>query len=87
MLGYEPGTPLDEIDFKLKIDVSPISFVSKDDPPVLLVHGDQDNIVPVEHAFRMQERIKGAGVAVELVIVEGVEHSVSKTDPQTSCVC
>lgn len=56
LLGYEPGTPAEEMDTAAKTDVSPISFVSKDDPPVMQVHGDNDDIVPIEHARRMHER-------------------------------
>jgi hypothetical protein len=40
LLGYEPGTPAAEMSAKAMTDVSPISFVSKDDPPIMQVHGD-----------------------------------------------
>ena len=77
LLGYEPGTPADEMDAKATMDVSPISFASKDDPPVMQVHGDKDKIVPLKHARNMNERLKSAGVKTELVIIEGANHSVA----------
>ena len=58
LLGYAPGTPANEMDAKAKADVSPISFVSPDDPPIMQVHGDKDDIVPIEHARNMHERLQ-----------------------------
>ncbi len=84
LLGYEPGTPADKMDAKAKIDVSPISFVSVDDPPVMQVHGDKDDIVPIEHAQNMNQRLKKLGVQTELVIVEGGNHGVAGAGPQVS---
>ena len=84
LLGYEPGTPAEAMDAKSKLDVSPISFVSKDDPPVLQVHGDQDDIVPLKHARNLNEHLKNVGVKTELVIVEGANHSVAGAGPQVS---
>jgi len=84
LLGYEPGTPADKMDAAAMKDVSPISFVSEDDPPVLLVHGDKDDIVPPEHAIRMHKRLKAAGVTTELVLVEGANHGVAGAGPQVT---
>ena len=84
LLGYEPGTPADEMDAKAKKDVSPISFVSQDDPPVMQVHGDKDDIVPLKHARNMHERLKGVGVKSELVIIEGANHGVAGASPQVA---
>ena len=58
-------------------DVSPISFVSKDDPPVMQVHGSADQIVPVQHAESLHKRLQSAGVTAELVVIEGAKHNVA----------
>jgi acetyl esterase/lipase len=84
LLGYEPGTPADQMDAKAKADVSPISFASKDDPPVMQVHGDKDVIVPIKHARNMSKRLKSLGVASELVVVEGANHGVAGAGPQVT---
>lgn len=84
LLGYEPGTPADEMKAKEKRDVSPISFASKDDPPVMQVHGDKDNTVPIEHARNMNERLKSMGVTSELVVIQGASHAVAGAGPQVS---
>ena len=65
------------MDAKAKFDVSPISFVSKDDPPIMQVHGDSDVIVPIQHARNMDKRLKSVGVESELVVIEGANHSVA----------
>ena len=84
LLGYEPGTPADAMEAEAKIDVSPISFASKDDPPVMQVHGDNDQIVPLKHARNMNERLKSVGVKTELVIIEGANHGVAGAGPQVA---
>lgn len=84
LLGYEPGTPADQMDAKAKQDVSPISFVSNDDPPVMQVHGDQDDIVPIRHATIMNERLKSESVTSELVVIEGANHGVAGAGPEVT---
>jgi len=77
LIGYEPGTPTRELKPSLIKDVSPISFVTKDDPPVMQVHGDQDRIVPLKHATKLHAKLRSAGVKTELVVIPGGTHSVS----------
>jgi acetyl esterase/lipase len=77
LLGYEPGTPAEKMSPDSKQDVSPLNFVSKDDPPMLIVHGDADVIVPFEHAKVLEAALKTAGVSVELHTVKGGNHGVA----------
>ncbi len=84
LVGYEPGTPAGEMDAEKKKDVSPITFASSDDPPVMQVHGDADRIVPIEHARNMHARLKTAGVRTELVTIEGGRHSVAGAAPKVA---
>ncbi|MDG1896478.1 MAG: alpha/beta hydrolase [Fuerstiella sp.] len=77
LLGYEPGTPAAEMSSAVIADVSPISFATKDDRPVLLVHGDNDVIVPVRHASKLHEQLKSAGGSSELLVVKGANHGVA----------
>ncbi|MGK0188028.1 MAG: acetyl esterase/lipase [Verrucomicrobiales bacterium] len=77
LLGYRPGTPAEEMSAELKKDVSPVSFVSKDDPPIMIVHGDADKIVPFEHAKVLDAALKAAKVSTELVVVKDGDHSVA----------
>jgi acetyl esterase/lipase len=81
LIGYEPTTPLEKMEKQKISDVSPISFATQDDPPVMQVHGDQDDIVPIQHARRLESRLKSIGVKTELVVIEGGEHSVAGAAP------
>ena len=41
---------------------SPINYVTQDDPPTLIVHGDQDEGVPVNQGKTMYQALQKAGV-------------------------
>ncbi len=77
LLGYEPGTPADKMSPEKKKDVSPLQFVSPDDPPILIVHGDADKIVPIEHARVLDTALEKAKVSTELFIVKGGNHGIA----------
>ncbi len=53
---------------------SPVVHVSADDPPTQLAYGDQDPVVPFEHAESLAARLKEAGVEFELLVVENAGH-------------
>jgi acetyl esterase/lipase len=53
---------------------SPIFYVSKDDPPLLIVHGDKDNSVPFDQSVRMIEAYRRLGLHVELIAVKNAGH-------------
>jgi len=53
---------------------SPVTYVSKDSTPYLIMHGDQDNVVPLGQSKVLAEALKKAGVEVQLVVVEGNGH-------------
>jgi len=77
LLGYAPGTPAAEMADDLKTSVSPTSYVSADDPPVLQVQGSADDIVPIQHARDLDARLRAAKVESELYVVEGGNHGVA----------
>jgi acetyl esterase/lipase len=53
---------------------SPVTFVSKDDPPVLTLHGDKDELVPVQQAELLDEKLKAAGAKHTLMVFKGQGH-------------
>jgi len=71
-----PSEQFPALDFKpdLAESVSPILFVSKDDPPTLLIHGDADKLVPISHSQRIHTALKDAGVPTEFVTIPGGTH-------------
>lgn len=54
--------------------ISPITHVSADDPPTLIIHGDADKLVPIQQAETFLAKLKEAGVATELVVKKGAAH-------------
>jgi len=55
-------------------EASPITHVSPDDPPVLLVHGDRDKLVSPDNSRRLGEELKQAGVPTQVVMIPGADH-------------
>jgi acetyl esterase/lipase len=53
---------------------SPITYVSKSDPPTLTLHGTADPIVPVDQATELDAAMKKAGAPHTLMLMEGEGH-------------
>ena len=63
---------------------SPISYVTPDDPPFLLIHGEGDRTVDVGQSRAMEGSLRKAGVDVRALYIPDVDHSfVSPTPDQT----
>ncbi len=56
---------------------SPIHHVGDIDVPVLLLHGDADENVPLDQSLRMTEMLREAGKEADLLIVSGASHFFS----------
>jgi acetyl esterase/lipase len=56
-------------------DTQPIHFVDGDEPPMLLLRGDQDIVVLPRHNEQMAALAAAADVAVEVKTYRGVGHS------------
>lgn len=54
--------------------VSPVTHVDAADPPVLVIHGDADTLVPLQQAELLMGRLKDAGVTHKLVVKPGAGH-------------
>ena len=52
----------------------PSSFVDGTNPPLLLLHGDADNVVTVGNSVRLAERIRSRGGCVRLATYRGIGH-------------
>jgi dipeptidyl aminopeptidase/acylaminoacyl peptidase len=66
------------------VQASPVTHVTPDDPPFLLIHGDRDELVPVQQSQLMYDRLVQAGVPARLVIVRNARHSLTAPDGSTS---
>jgi acetyl esterase/lipase len=54
--------------------ISPITHASGDDPPALIIHGDADELVPIQQAKLIVDKLKAAGVEAELITKPGAGH-------------
>ena len=54
--------------------VSPITYVTKNSPPVFIVHGDADPTVPYQQSVELHKKLKEAGVKTEFITVPGGLH-------------
>ena len=56
------------------VDASPVTHVSADDPPFLLIHGDADETVSFENSEVMKTALEQAGVQTDLLRIPGAGH-------------
>jgi len=53
---------------------SPVTWVTKDAAPLLIMQGSKDPLVPVDQSQRLYDKLKAAGANVTLDIIEGAGH-------------
>lgn len=66
------AAPLDRPDLA-KI-ASPVSYVDKNDPPFLIIHGEKDDLVSPSQSQLLHAWLKVSGVPTELIVVPGAPH-------------
>ncbi len=54
--------------------LSPITYVTSAFPPTLLIHGDKDDLVPIQQSQVMDAALTKAGVEHKFVVVAGAGH-------------
>ncbi len=59
---------------------SPLFFVHAQMPPLLLIHGEADVVVPVDHAHYMAEAARETGAPITTVLLPGVGHTGGSPD-------
>ncbi len=53
---------------------SPISYVNKNSPPTLFIHGDKDEVTPLQQSEVMLAKLREAGVEAKLVVHKDGGH-------------
>jgi len=59
---------------------SPITHLSADDPPVLILHGTADRTVPYSQTVTLTHKLDELGIAYELFTFEGAGHGLQGAD-------
>ncbi len=77
--GQLPGK-----DIPANAAASPVTYITPDDPPFLILHGDEDGVVPLDQAQALDERLTAAGVPSTLVIVQNGQHGLEAMPGRTT---
>lgn len=81
VIDYWEGLMADGDARKAKLkSISPVNFVENVTAPILLLHGDDDTVVPYNQSTVMERALKRAGKQVELVKLKGEDHWLSVAD-------
>jgi acetyl esterase/lipase len=68
-----------------KFDIaSPVHYVHPDAPPMLIVHGEVDEIVPVEQAQLLYNALVQSGAPVEKIILQNGGHGLEPVGGEMS---
>ena len=59
---------------------SPLTHVSKDAPPFLIMHGDKDPLIPIKQSELLDAALRKAGVECKFVVVPGAGHGFGGPD-------
>lgn len=60
--------------------ISPSNFAAEFDAPVLLIHGDDDTVVPILQSYIMRDALQKAGKDFEFVKVKSGDHWMTTSD-------
>jgi len=58
----------------LAVEASPVTYVTKDDPPFLIIHGKLDDLVPWQQSQELHDKLVKAGVESELHLLPNAGH-------------
>ena len=76
LFGELPTVKKGEFEFTGKFaEGSPITYVSNDDSPILIYHSEDDPLIPIRQARKMNNALLEAGVDSKLVVSQSSKHS------------
>ena len=64
-------------------NASPITYVTMDDAPILIVHGTDDPLVPFNQAVIFHSALRKAGVKCDFLGMEGMGHGLGGTEVES----
>jgi acetyl esterase/lipase len=56
---------------------SPVTYATADDPPFLILHGDKDEVVPLDQSQRLYRALQKSGVDSTLLVVKNAGHGLN----------
>lgn len=70
----------DDIYDPIYTDASPVSHITSDDPPFLILHGNEDITVPLSQSQELFKKLVASGVDAQLEIVKRGNHGFTRED-------
>lgn len=55
--------------------ICPVTYVTKDAPPFMIIHGTEDGTVPFAQGELLHDKLEEAGCDVKLVAIKGADHA------------
>ena len=77
---YYKNYPALRFDTKQASACSPLLQVSADDAPTLLIHGDEDKLVPIEHSQNIMREFETHKVHSKLLVIKDAAHGFRDED-------
>jgi acetyl esterase/lipase len=69
---------------QLAKQVSPINYVRAGLPPIITIHGENDDVAPYNHSVRLHAALDKAGVPNQLITIRGRKHGGFNRDEMAS---
>jgi acetyl esterase/lipase len=74
LMGALPSPNPQSLEALAYREASPINYVSADDPPILLIHGDADETIPYDQSLLFRDALSASGVPARLITIRGAGH-------------
>lgn len=81
---YRRDFPALVFDRNLVDAMSPELHATSDDAPILMVHGDQDTLVPLSHSEKLKAKLDEQKVANHLLVIENAGHAFTGEDKKNA---
>jgi acetyl esterase/lipase len=67
------GAPIKTVPESVQM-ANPIAYIDGSEPPFLILHGEEDDVVPLQQSKILHQALVAAGVESEFVVVKGGAH-------------
>jgi acetyl esterase/lipase len=81
LFGFDPDIETEKAK-QFMTDYSPVEYVNHNAPPTLMIHGKEDQIVPMSQTLILKYRLDSSNISNELHILENVDHAFRGANQQ-----
>jgi len=66
------------------VEATPLTYIDPSDPPFLILHGEDDGMVPISQSEMLVNALLAAGVDVTFLKIPGASHNYASPDAEVS---